>query len=198
MFDSSEVQIPILSMSDNLLKIELTINYKCLLTVSYSVRTGIKHSLGASVFTGYAGREKAPREALTAALSRGTGRPVAGAPVRAACSVERPRAPGSGVRGASGDLARTLHPVHVAVLSEAVRRREEAAQCLGSRNNKAPSLHLLFPSKENAAWKRSRRRRTWRWGGGRGGGPGEPGASRWVRVAFGNRTLGMAVRLPMC
>lgn len=110
MFDSSEVQIPILSMSDNLLKIELTINYKCLLTVSYSVRTGIKHSLGASVFTGYAGREKAPREALTAALSRGAGRPVAGAPVRAACSVERPRAPGSGVRGASGDLARTLHP----------------------------------------------------------------------------------------
>lgn len=122
---------------------------------------------------------------------------MAGAPVRAACSVERPRAPGSGVRGASGDLARTLHPVHVAVLSEAVRRREEAAQRLGSRNNKAPSLHLLFPSKENAAWKRSRRRRTWRWGGG-GEGPGGPGASRWVRVAFGNRTLGMAVRLPMC
>lgn len=88
------------------------INYKCPFIMSYSVQTGIKHSLGASVFTGYLGQEKAPehmRETLTAALSRGGGRPVAGRR-GAACNVERPRASGSGARGGSGNLTRIPAP----------------------------------------------------------------------------------------
>lgn len=56
------------------------INYKCPFTTSYSVQTGVKHSLGASVFTGYLGREgtRAQEGTCTAALSRGGGQPAAG------------------------------------------------------------------------------------------------------------------------
>lgn len=114
------------------------INYKCPFTTSYSLQTGVKHSLGASVFTGYLGREGTRARGVPAQQpcpeAGGSLRPGG---VRAACSVERPRASGSGARGASGHLARIPAPWPRGHPERSRQEEEEALQRSGSRNEEA-------------------------------------------------------------
>lgn len=128
------------------------INDKCPFTTSYSVQTGVKHSLGASVFTGYLGREgtraqegylhSSPVPRRGAACGRG----ASGLP--AVWNAHEHLAVGRG--GPLATSPASPHPGHAATLSEAVRRRKRpsSAQAAGTRR---PSLHLLFASKDKAA-----------------------------------------------